>query len=483
MHRRFVLLAALLVVCGMVGWGAWTAPVHAQLESLTGKLGGKSVADSQDLAKLSLKASIEPAAGNQPAKLVIVGQIAQGWHTYSTTQSAGGPIRTKIKLPSSSDYRLLGDFTPSPAPAAHEYPDVWPGLKIEEHTGQVTWQAPIELSAGVDPAKLEIAGSVYAQLCAESCLPPRDYKFVAKLAAGSATTAAGRAVLTSQTGPASNAPANPAAPQTAPAGTGEALAAAQVIRAAHASIQGRIEPSVVAPGGRAVLVLSAEPAAPWYIYALADHDPDEPGNPKPTLIELESNSAFSFGRPTPSAEPASKMFDSHLIRYYSQPVSWTVPITVPADARPGDYPIVGLIGFMTCKDGSCDLPSAARFSGSLRVAEGSQAPIALAFTPAKYDQVRQLGAARLSLAMAPGGNPAAAHEAALPQFEIIELNGSRANSLPMILLFSFLGGLILNVMPCVLPVIGLKILSFVEQAGHSHARILFLNLIYSAGML
>ena len=128
---------------------------------------------------MTLKAAIEPAEGKRPAKLVIAAQIAPGWHTYSITQAPNGPIRSKIKLPPSSDYRLLGDFTASPAAEVHEYADIWPGLKVEEHTGKVTWQAPIELAAGVDPARLEIAGSVYARLCAESCLPPQDYKFVA----------------------------------------------------------------------------------------------------------------------------------------------------------------------------------------------------------------------------------------------------------------------------------------------------------------
>jgi thiol:disulfide interchange protein len=47
----------------------------------------------------------------------------------------------------------------------------------------------------------------------------------------------------------------------------------------------------------------------------------------------------------------------------------------------------------------------------------------------------------------------------------------------------FLGGLILNVMPCVLPVIGLKILSFVQQAGHNRRKAFMLNFWYSAGLL
>ncbi|MDR0520656.1 MAG: thioredoxin family protein [Planctomycetaceae bacterium] len=51
------------------------------------------------------------------------------------------------------------------------------------------------------------------------------------------------------------------------------------------------------------------------------------------------------------------------------------------------------------------------------------------------------------------------------------------------LLYAFLGGIILNFMPCVLPVIGLKILSFFEQAGKSRSKAFVLNLCYSFGIL
>ena len=47
----------------------------------------------------------------------------------------------------------------------------------------------------------------------------------------------------------------------------------------------------------------------------------------------------------------------------------------------------------------------------------------------------------------------------------------------------FLGGLILNIMPCVLPVIGLKVLSFVEQSGHDRRKAFLLNVWYSLGLL
>ncbi|GAB4316132.1 MAG: thioredoxin family protein [Candidatus Sumerlaeia bacterium] len=51
------------------------------------------------------------------------------------------------------------------------------------------------------------------------------------------------------------------------------------------------------------------------------------------------------------------------------------------------------------------------------------------------------------------------------------------------MVLAFVGGLILNIMPCVLPVISLKVFSFVKQAGESRQRVLFLGVMYSLGVL
>jgi thiol:disulfide interchange protein DsbD len=52
-----------------------------------------------------------------------------------------------------------------------------------------------------------------------------------------------------------------------------------------------------------------------------------------------------------------------------------------------------------------------------------------------------------------------------------------------ILVFAFLGGAILNVMPCVLPVIALKILGFVSQSRENPLRIRTLGIWYTLGVL
>jgi len=62
------------------------------------------------------------------------------------------------------------------------------------------------------------------------------------------------------------------------------------------------------------------------------------------------------------------------------------------------------------------------------------------------------------------------------------LAGSRL-SLGRMLVYAFLGGLILNVMPCVLPVIALKILGFVGQARENPRQVRKLGLVYTGGVL
>ncbi len=47
----------------------------------------------------------------------------------------------------------------------------------------------------------------------------------------------------------------------------------------------------------------------------------------------------------------------------------------------------------------------------------------------------------------------------------------------------FLGGMILNLMPCVFPVIGIKIMSFVQQSGEDRRTILLHGVIYAIGVL
>lgn len=60
-----------------------------------------------------------------------------------------------------------------------------------------------------------------------------------------------------------------------------------------------------------------------------------------------------------------------------------------------------------------------------------------------------------------------------------QANGTLAGTL----LLAFVGGLILNLMPCVFPVLGIKILGFVNQSGHERGRVIAHGVVYSVGVL
>ncbi len=62
-------------------------------------------------------------------------------------------------------------------------------------------------------------------------------------------------------------------------------------------------------------------------------------------------------------------------------------------------------------------------------------------------------------------------------------NGAGDTSLVGTLFFALIGGLILNLMPCVFPVLGIKILGFVNQAGHERGKVIAHGLVFTLGVL
>lgn len=60
--------------------------------------------------------------------------------------------------------------------------------------------------------------------------------------------------------------------------------------------------------------------------------------------------------------------------------------------------------------------------------------------------------------------------------------GTKMN-LPLAFLFAFLGGMILNLMPCVLPVLSVKILSFISMSGSKQKGVFLHGLAFTGGIL
>ncbi len=81
----------------------------------------------------------------------------------------------------------------------------------------------------------------------------------------------------------------------------------------------------------------------------------------------------------------------------------------------------------------------------------------------------------------PNGNDRAAWQLGTPAIAAAQA-AQPARGILTFLFFGFVGGFILNLMPCVLPVISLKIFGFIQQAGQSRQRIFRSGLAFTAGI-
>ena len=115
----------------------------------------------------------------------------------------------------------------------------------------------------------------------------------------------------------------------------------------------------------------------------------------------------------------------------------------------------------------------------------------LANTPA--EQTTSVSAAQVSSSHGPSNRAPTEEEIAAAaelydaerKIDFVLLDGSqeKAHSLLTALGFIFIGGLLLNLMPCVFPVLGLKVMGFAQQAGSEPQKIKIHGLVFMTGVL
>ena len=287
----------------------------------------------------------------------------------------------------------------------------------------------------------------------------------------------------------------------------EAVSGPGTFRAANSSVtlHGRLEPSTVAPGQQAQLLLTAEMDPSWHVYTFAPKD-NQVGS-KPTLIVLDQTSGLEVGPPTTEAEVIEQdatAIGFGIMRFHEDEVTWTIDVRVPPGTAQGAYPLAGYIAYQACEVGpggmgSCEFPTGARFTTTLTVGDLAGGTAPLDFAAASYSDAKaatQAVPGPPAEAGSPGGLPkgaagvavqtplAEASSPAAGQYDLARVVvAEQTGSIWYYIVLAFMGGIILNLMPCVLPVIGLKVMSFVEQAGKSRAHALALNIWYSAGIV
>lgn len=481
--RRQLLIMAILMLllggshsCWMPGVDADDPPGQSIAEGL-----GLPTFKGPGTKPVKFTATFSPVPGKSRVQLRVTAMIAPRNHLYSVTQKPGGPLATKITLASSVKLKSAGAWTPDKKPTIKES-DIF-DVPMEEHHGTVTWTAAFEIPAGVSVETLKLQVKILGQACTDdlaSCVEVRETVAATYQAPGK-PVAPKRTVSVAETEPVAVAQADN------PFG---ADPTAYEDEFGHLTVEGQATPRVVIPGSTVQLSFKLTPVAPFHVYDYAAQDPGD--SFKPTLLVVSVAEGWQVSGPETEGIPVpTEDVDGNPLVYYEEPVTWTLAVKVPADAKLGNYDLTGSIGYQVCRKEICDPPSAVDYSVSITVAAETQAETAtLVMKAGDYTRTNQAAVAMISGSAIPGNQPGeesketdSAVGASFDLDKLQQSGDSDEKSLVVILLIAFLAGFILNFMPCVLPVIGLKIVSFVQQAGESRKRVFMLNLWFSIGLI
>jgi thiol:disulfide interchange protein DsbD len=111
----------------------------------------------------------------------VIAQIKEGWHLYSTTQQAGGPVATRITLPAGQPFKLAGAIE-SAAPLTELDPNFGIDTRFYEDSAVFTLPIAVSTSAAPIEGKQRLQVNVFFQTCNDKfCLPPRTIKLFSNL--------------------------------------------------------------------------------------------------------------------------------------------------------------------------------------------------------------------------------------------------------------------------------------------------------------
>jgi thiol:disulfide interchange protein len=230
----------------------------------------------------------------------------------------------------------------------------------------------------------------------------------------------------------------------------------------------------------------------------------------PTKIIWELPPGFTAGELL--WEKPNKFNDAGIVTYgYHDRNLVAVKIT-PPDGITGDIVIKAKVKWLSCKD-QC-IPGKADLSLTLKVSEaepaksedaatfenvgwqGKVSDLAEAAETKKSSDV--VGAVAGTTQEPPSGGTSSATNAGTSSAgssgassgggssflsQKFQVQGEKQLGLAVYLLFAFIGGFILNFMPCVLPVIALKVCSMCDHAHEGQSKIRIMGLSFAAGMI
>ncbi len=230
---------------------------------------------------------------------------------------------------------------------------------------------------------------------------------------------------------------------------------------------------------RVAVVLSMEKG--WHAYA----NPKGPGTGKETVVRGKSTAGFRFLQvrylPGKRVNQVEIGPDDWVYAYEGE-VPVFLEVEASADLKPGKYNLEIEVDALVCKE-SC-LPVLTTVKVPVEVVSPGKPT-----KPANQKWFKDFAKAKAAPGAPPPESPPA-KKTAPPETESFDFSRYKARELEqpvtgllMALVFGFIAGVILNVMPCVLPVISIKIFSLVAQAHQERSRIFKLGLAFAGGIV
>ncbi|MFQ6034896.1 MAG: cytochrome c biogenesis protein CcdA [Sedimentisphaerales bacterium] len=212
---------------------------------------------------------------------------------------------------------------------------------------------------------------------------------------------------------------------------------------------------VVRPGTESALAIHFEPKEDWHFYA----SPETAPGGMNLKIKPSAPQTITFSEPM--FPPSEAYFDKTLnikLEVYSNKFTVFLPFSVsPFQPSPSKIGIKISIEGAICSEMQCRVPDFGQLSTEIQIASDA------AMSEPKF--------------ALPDSEKAVMEERPAGQNEWASYSAWFAFGL------AFLAGVVLNIMPCVLPVIPLKVLSIFEQAKQSRARCIAMGLSFCLGIL
>lgn len=420
----------------LLGLSAFTPVAHA---------GGSTAKQPHVVA--TLLADREAIAPGQTFRLGVQFKLDPDWHIYWPTP--GEPDAPA--MPTTLELKMPAGFTASrplfPPPKEHDA-GVDGKLYILEGKPVVLFdvQAPATLAA--KSVTLEVnAGWL---VCEKSCIR------------GDAELSLTLPVATDA---AASKPANAEVFKSAAAALPVPAAQAKYLR-----IGGATSPSSIKPGDKFEVVITLDVEAAHHIQSSKPRDKSLVA----TRLFIEPGEGLELGKPKYPPGKTREIEGLGKVSEYSGRVEIRVPVEATEDFKKSVV-LHGVLSYQACDDkGTCFPPIRAAFEMAVQrdgAPPASTSPVAVAAIPDDP-----------ATGSADGAAPAAAATERQHWLERVQRWFERGGVLGYLGL-AVIGGFLLNFMPCVLPVISLKVLSFVKQAQESRFRVAMLGLTFAAGII